>query len=98
MCEAKTAELPRRVNTFGPATRVRPSQSDPSKLPALSGGIGGHDAHALPGRCLPAMFLLSTMSETEEQHVRSLICVTCCSRVVCGLAVAPGTYNNTVSQ
>ena len=64
MCEAQACELSRGGNAFGPMTLARPRKIDSSKLPISGGGIGGYDAHALPGRCLPVMFLLSTMSKT----------------------------------
>jgi hypothetical protein len=64
MCEVKRCELSRRRNTIGPATHTDPRQGGSSKLPPMSGGLDANNAHALPGRCLPVMFLVSTMSET----------------------------------
>src|SRR6267142_1187118 len=98
MCEAKACELPRGGNAFGPATNASPLYSESSKLPAPGGGFVGYDAHALPGRCLPVMFLLST----NERNVRTACEVSHLSHIMLARrvwsAVVPDTYNNTVNR
>ncbi|OBF26049.1 hypothetical protein A5724_32660 [Mycobacterium sp. ACS1612] len=64
MCAAIATVFSRHRGATGlPAVIGTPQWSD-SKSPSATGEFRVHVAHALPGRCLPVMFLVSTMSET----------------------------------